>query len=81
MKFYVIEITNGADSIKGKAVYEHETETEAVATFHQKLSTAMKSDLYGSTLVMVIDRFGTMLRKEYWQKPSEETEPVEESAN
>lgn len=64
MKYYVIEIAEGADAIKGFAIYEKPTEKEAVALFHQKLSTAMKSDLYTSDLLMVIDEAGKVLKRE-----------------
>lgn len=77
-KFYVIEIANGDDRIQGKAVYEYNTLNEAVATFHQKLATAMKSDLYTSELVMVIDDTGAVFKSEKYIAVIE-TEEVEET--
>lgn len=62
--FFVIEIATGDSKIAGKAIYGYETEKEAVATFHQKLSTAMKSELYTSSLVLVIDAGGKVLKRE-----------------
>ena len=76
--FYVIEIAKGDASIQGKAVYEYETENEAVATFHSKLGTAMKSALYDSSLVMVIDSNGAVYRSEKYTKPVSEPEAVAE---
>lgn len=64
MKFYVIEVSEGDSKISGKGIYEYETQNEAVASFHQKLGTAMKSDLYVSDLVMVIDDSGMVYRTE-----------------
>ena len=64
MKFYVIEIATGDAQIKGFAIYEKATEKEAVALFHQKLSTAMKSDLYTSDLLVVIDEDGKVIKRE-----------------
>lgn len=64
MKFYVIEISTGAASISGKAIYEYASEHEAVATFHQKLGTAMKSDLYESELLIVVDADGKVVKRE-----------------
>ena len=64
MKYYVIEIATGDDKIKGFAIYEKETEKEAVALFHQKLSTAMKSELYVSDLLIVIDEDGKVIKRE-----------------
>lgn len=70
-KFYVIEIAEGDDRIKGKAVYEYATLNEAVATFHQKLATAIKSDLYDSKLVIVIDDTGAEFKREKYIKAIE----------
>lgn len=64
MKFYVIEIAEGDPSVKGFAIYEKSTEKEAVALFHQKLSTAMRSELYTSDLLMVIDADGKVIKRE-----------------
>ena len=61
--FFVIEISDGDERIAGKAIYGYQTEREAVATFHQRMATAMKSDLYDSELVLVIDKYGVIL----WQ--------------
>lgn len=76
--FYTIEITTGDSKIAGKAVYEYATETEAIATFHSKLGTAMKSALYDSSLVMVIDSNGAVYRSEKYTKPVVEPEVVVE---
>jgi len=72
-KFYVIEISNGDERIQGKGVYEYTTQNQAVATFHQKIATAMKSDLYTSELVMVIDDTGAVFKTERYIAPVEET--------
>ena len=64
MKFYVIEIADGDAKIKGKGIYEYATEKEAVATFHNKLGVAMKSELYISDLLMVIDEDGKVIKRE-----------------
>lgn len=63
-KYYLLEISEGNSKIAGKAVYEYATENDAVAMFHQKLATAMKSDLFTSELVMVIDDNGAVLKSE-----------------
>lgn len=62
--YFVIEIATGDSKIAGKAVYGYATEKEAVATFHQKLSTAMKSEMYTSSLIMVIDAEGKIVKRE-----------------
>lgn len=62
--FYVIEIATGDSQIAGKAVYAYATEKEAVATFHTKMGNAMKSDLYTSELLLVIDDNGSVLKRE-----------------
>lgn len=60
MKYYLIEISAGDARIAGKAIYEYQTMNEAVASFHSKIGTAMKSDLYKSELVIVIDDKGNV---------------------
>lgn len=82
MKYYLVEISEGDAKIKGKSIYEYDTKNEAIATFHSKLGTAMKSDLYTRELVMVIDSFGNVIKKEVYEKPvpvEEATEDVTES--
>lgn len=57
---YVIEIATGDKAIAGFGIYPKETEKEAEALYHRKLSTAMLSPLYRSDLVLVIDEEGTV---------------------
>ena len=68
--FYVIEISTGDAKIAGKAIYQYNTIDEAVATFHSKLGTAMKSDLYETELVLVIGEDGEVMRAEKYTKPA-----------
>lgn len=74
MKYYVVEISEGASSIAGKAVYEFSTLNDAIASFHKKLGTAMSSDLYTSDLVMVINSVGGVHKSEYYIVETETTE-------
>lgn len=67
--FYLIEITTGDSKVEGKAVYEYVTETEAVATFHSKMGSAMKSELYTSELLLVVDENGIVLKRERFVRP------------
>lgn len=62
--FYVIEIATGDAKTTGKGIYSYENEHDAVATFHSKLGTAMKSDLYETDLIMVIDADGKVIKRE-----------------
>ena len=72
MKFYLIEVAEGDSKIAGKAIYEYSTLDEAVANFHSKLGTAMKSDLFESELVMVINSEGGVHKSEKWAKAVED---------
>lgn len=76
MKFYLVEIASGDAKIAGKAVYEYETLHEAVANFHSKLGSAMKSDMFESELVMVINGEGGVHMSEKYiaNEPTEEVE-------
>lgn len=64
MNYYVLEISEGDAKIAGKGVYTYETEHDAVASFHSKLGTAMKSALYTSELIMVLDADGKVVKRE-----------------
>lgn len=64
--FYLIEISAGDSKIAGKAIYEYATEKDAMAAFHQKLASAMKSELYKTDLVIVMDAYGTVIKKEQY---------------
>lgn len=70
--FYVIEISNGDPKIEGKAIYQYDTIEAAVGAFHSKLGAAMKSDLYTSELVLVIEEDGEVMRSEKYTKPATE---------
>lgn len=76
--FYLIEIATGDSKIAGKAVYEFMTENDAVAAFHSKLASAMKSELFVSELVMVVDEYGKVLKREYYLKP---VQPVDDEVD
>lgn len=55
MKFYVIEISEGDSKIKGKSIYEYATLDEAIATYHSKMASAMRSELFTSEQILVIN--------------------------
>lgn len=67
--FYLIEIAHGDTKIEGKGIYTYSTEREAIANFHSKLGTAMKSDLYTSEVLVVIDQLGNVKKQEYYTAP------------
>lgn len=66
--YYLIEIATGDAKVAGKGVYEYTTENEAVASFHSKMGSAMKSELFDSELLMVIDDNGTVIKREKYVK-------------
>lgn len=68
MKYFVIEIATGDSKIAGKGIYEFNTENEAVASFHSKLGTAMKSELYETELIMVVDSEGKLIKREKYNR-------------
>ena len=55
MKYYLIEIADGDSKIKGKGIYEYATRNEALANFHSKLGVAMKSELYKTEQILVVN--------------------------
>lgn len=77
--FYVLEVSHGDSKIEGKAVYEYGTLNEAVGSFHQKLGSAMRSDLYTDELVMVIGADGAVYRSEKYIATPVEPEVVDET--
>lgn len=66
MKYYVIEISTGDEKIAGKGVYEYEDKNAAIASFHSKIGTAMKSSMYTTHLIMVVDQYGGVQASNYW---------------
>lgn len=72
MKWYLIEVAEGDSKIAGKAVYEYENKSDAVANFHSKLGNAMKSELFTSELVMVINSKGELYMSEVFVRTVEE---------
>lgn len=78
MKYYLIEVVTGDDKVKGKGMYEYDTLKEAVANFHQKLGIAMKSDLYETNLLMVVNSEGGVHEIESYKNTSYTPPEVEE---
>jgi len=72
MKYYVIEIAEGDSKVAGKGIYEFQSRKEAVATFHSKLGVAMKSELYKSDLIMVINSTGAVEMVEKYEDAAAE---------
>ena len=76
-KYYVIEVTKYADgTADSKSIYTYDDETEAVATFHQKMGGAMKNANYAFELVQVINEYGVVIESKYFERKNktEETE-------
>lgn len=65
--YYVMEISTGDPKIAGRAVYAYESLRDASATFHSKLGTAMKSDLYETELIIVVDEYGSVIKRERYE--------------
>lgn len=76
--FYVVEISTGDAKVAGKSVYQYQTRDEAVATFHSKLGAAMKSDLFETELVLVIEDNGSVERVEKYIKAAPAPDPAPE---
>lgn len=78
MKYYVVEIAEGDKKIAGKGIYEFESRTEAIATFHSKLGVAMKSDLYTSEQILVVNSANGIEAQEVFIREVSVEEPVVE---
>lgn len=74
MKYYLIEISDGDTKIKGKGIYEYDDRNEAIANFHSKLGVAMKSEMYTSEQIFVINSAnGIEASESFERKSTEET--------
>ena len=96
MKYYVVEVTNNGQLLKGEkdgkvieyggvSINGYDTLNDAIASFHGKLSTNMKSNLCETELVMVIDEDGAVYKSEKvvgkyveYVEPIAEEKPIEE---
>lgn len=72
MKYYLIEIAEGDAKIKGKAVYEYDDRNSAIASFHSKLGVAMKSELYTSEQILVLNSANGVEMSEKFERPMPE---------
>lgn len=79
MEFYVIEIATGDAKIAGTGMYGPYDENMAIATWHGKLSTARKSPLFTSDLVVVMNADGVVTKVEKYEVPAVEENPDEET--
>lgn len=79
MKFYVIELSEGDKKISGKGIYEYNTLEEAIASYHGKMSTAMKSELYTREQITIINSQNVIYNKysEVFERPIK-PEPITE---
>ena len=70
--YFVVEISKTKNSDKfTKAVYEYNSQMEAVGTFHQKLGGAMKNEDYISDMLTVIDERGATIAHDYYLREIE----------
>jgi hypothetical protein len=79
-KFFVVLLAFEKETEKWskKALYEYDTQDEAVKNFHQSLAAYINSPTYSQCSVVVLDSFGNSIRSEYWTEPVEEPEPEPE---
>ena len=79
MKYYLIEIAEGDAKIQGKGIYEYDNRETAIATFHQKMGNAMKSNLYTMEQLLVIDESNSIIKSEIFIRvvAKEEEEIIE----
>lgn len=74
-KYYVIEVTKYADgTADSKSIYAYDDEVSAVATFHQKMSGAMKNTNYAFELVQVINDYGVVIESKYFERKAKTEE-------
>lgn len=66
--FYLAIIQND----ETKALYSYPTLDEALSAFHNEL--AYRGGGRTSTMCLIIDKFGTTVKKEYWQIATSENE-------
>lgn len=71
--FYVFEVANGDISIAGVSCAKFYNVTEAIASYHNRLATAMKSALYKNCLCMVISDDGAVVKREMFVREVETT--------
>ena len=72
-QFFLVELTSYVDSTKDSyGVYAYDTENDAVAAFHQKLSGAMKNANYAFELCQVVNQFGVVIKSECFERPASE---------
>lgn len=70
MRYFVIDVeTYNNGTPVSKAIYEYATPSEAVATFHQRMGSAMKNAAVDEVLICVIDGKGGQYAQEYWKRP------------
>ncbi len=80
MKYYLIQISEGDAKIKGKAIYDYEDRTLAIADFHSKLGTAMKSELYTKSQLLVLNSAGGIEAQEIFEREILENNAADENA-
>lgn len=69
MKYYLIDIETYNDGTKGsKAIYEYDTEDEAIANFHSKMGVVMKNVKCATVLCIVINSVGGVYANENWER-------------
>ena len=66
--YYLVEIATGDPKIAGKAVYSYNNRNDAIANFHSKMGAAMKSELYTTELLVVLDKNGMAVEREIFER-------------
>lgn len=65
MKYFLIELSEIGGKIE-KGVYEYATKREAMASYHGKMSGAMKNDNYESESVIIVDSSNVIVEKDQY---------------
>ena len=68
--YYLIEKTVTTEGT-AKAIWDKETETDALVGLHQTCASAMSNPDVTSCLCMIINESGAVMRHEYWQREVE----------
>ena len=76
MKYFLLMIRKLDTGEFKKAVYQYDTQNEAVQAFHSNIGVAMKETATLSGVAIVVDLAGNSLRKEPFNNVKEQEELV-----
>lgn len=76
--FYIVTIQEFVDETPtAKAIFEYDNKDTATATLFSTMASSMANDNIASVVCLIMDEYGSTIKYERWERPTEDSEGLE----